>query len=86
MKVLTVSEEDMSCSVPWILRVPEVIDQSLNRLKKQYGNVTVTFICLVRGISQVFDKTEYRLQVLHYRTKTSCTGAGPCTSSEGVIR
>lgn len=57
MKVLTVSEEDMGCSVPWILRVPEVIDQSFNRLKKQYGNVTVTFICLLSGISQVFDKT-----------------------------
>lgn len=33
-KVLTVSEEDMSCSVLGVLRVPEVLNQSFNRLKK----------------------------------------------------
>lgn len=35
MKVLTVSEEDVGCSVPGILRVPEVINQSFNRLRRQ---------------------------------------------------
>lgn len=40
MKVLTVSEEDVSCPVLGVLRVPEVLNQSFNRLKKQNGNVT----------------------------------------------
>lgn len=40
MTVLTVSEEDVSCPVPGVLRVPEVINQSFNRLKKQNRNVT----------------------------------------------
>lgn len=31
---LTVSEEDVGCSVPWRLRVSEVFNQTLNRLKQ----------------------------------------------------
>lgn len=40
MKVLTVGEEDVSCPILGVLRVPEVLNQSFNRLKKQNGNVT----------------------------------------------